>query len=73
MIVYFSEDIINDGEIVIVGVSEEVLKDVETEERVLGKLTGFVEISEEDCPLELPVSEVPLNTVLEEVSVELVD
>ena len=54
-------------------VSEEVLKDVETEERVLGKLTGFVEISEEDCPLELPVSEVPLNTVLEEVSVELVD
>ena len=55
------------------GVSEEVLKDVETEERVLVKLTGFVEISEEDCPLELPVSEVPLNTVLEEVSVELVD
>ena len=54
-------------------VSEEVLKDAETEERVLVKLTGYVEISEEDCPLELPVSEVPLNTVLEEVSVELVD
>ena len=51
------------------GVSEEVLKDVETEERVLVKLTGLVEISEE----ELPVTEVPLYTVLEEVSVELED
>ena len=63
----------SEGEILIVTVSEKVLKDVETVERVLGKLTGYVEISEEDCPLELPVSEVPLYTVLAEVSVELAD
>ena len=55
------------------GVSEEVLKDVETEERVLVKLTGFVEISDEDCPLELPASKVPLDIVFEEVSVEIED
>ena len=63
----------NEGEILIVTVSEKVLKDVETVERVLGKLTGYVEISEEDCPLELPASEVPLDTVFEEVSVEIED
>ena len=37
------------------------------------ELTGFVEISDEDCPLVLPVSEVPLDTVLGELSVRLVD
>ena len=63
----------NEGEIVIVVVLEEVLKGTETVERVLVKLTGFVEISGEDCPLELPASEVPLDTVLEVVSVEIDD
>ena len=63
----------NEGKIVKVDVLEKVLKGIETVERVLVKLTGFVEISEEDCPLELPASEVPLDTVFEEVSVEIED
>ena len=63
----------NEEEIVIVAVLEKVLKGAETVERVLVKLTGFVEISEEDCPLELPASKVPLDTVLEGVSVEIED
>ena len=39
-------------------------------ETVMVELTGFVEISDEDCPLELPV---PLDKLFGEVSVKLVD
>ena len=63
----------NEGKIVKVDVLEKVLKGIETVERVLVKLTGFVEISDEDCPLELPASKVPLDIVFEEVSVEIED
>ena len=54
----------NDGIIVIVAVLKEVLKGVEIVERVLVKLTEFVDISEEDFSL---------DTVFGEVSAELVD
>ena len=63
----------NEGKIVKVDVLEKVLKGIETVERVLVKLTGFVEISDEDCPPELPASKVPLDIVFEEVSVEIED
>ena len=63
----------NEGKIVKMDVLEKVLKGIETVERVLVKLTGFVEISDEDCPLELPASKVPLDIVFEEVSVEIED
>ena len=56
----------NDGIIVIVAVLKEVLKGVEIVERVLVKLTGFVEILDED-------EDCPLDTVFGEVSAELVD
>ena len=68
-----SEDVINYGVIVTVKVSVEELIDAEPDETVLVELTGFVEISDEDCPLVLPVSELPLDKVFGEVSVRLVD
>ena len=51
-----SEDVMNEKVITTVSVSE--LLDLEPEETVLVELTGLVEISDEDCPLELPDSEV---------------
>ena len=71
-LVNVSEDVITDGVIVRVTVSVDELLDVEPDaETVLVKLTGLVEISDEDCPLELSDSEVPL--VLEVVLVRTVD
>ena len=64
VLVIFSEDVKNDGVIVIVAVLKEPLKGVEIVERVLVKLTEFVDISEEDFSL---------DTVFGEVSAELVD
>ena len=71
-LVNVSEDVTIDRVIVRVTVSVVELLDVEPDaETVLVKLTGLVEISDEDCPLELSDSEVPL--VLRVVLVRRVD
>ena len=65
-LVNVSEDVIF-GEVVL---AEVELIVVEIDETVLA---GLVEISDEDCSEELTASDVPIDTVLREVSAELVD